>query len=233
MKIYVAKLVDIDEEKVEWLLSFVHSEKRERMKNFINKKDKMRSIVGELLIGYGMEEELKSEIQNVRFEKNKYGKPYLKDYPEFQFNISHSGNFVVCAIDNEIIGIDIEENKPIEYVELARKFFTGIECDYIMKEDLNKQLSRFYQIWTLKESYIKCCGQGLSLPLTSFSIYIDQSENIKTIINNEIKNYQFKSFDIEQGYKMAVCSLKNEISTKLNWIDTTKLINGVLAKIIH
>lgn len=78
-------------------------------------------------------------------------------------------------------------------------------------------MSKFYQIWTLKESYIKFRGQGLSILLKSFTINIDKYENIKAIINNKITEYRFKNFDIEAEYKMIVCSLNNEVSNKL-WV---------------
>ena len=158
-------------------------------------------------------------------EKNQYGKPYLKCYPNFNFNISHSGDFVVCAIDDKPIGIDIEKIKNIEYKEIVKSFFSVNEFNYITKEQLNIQLSKFYEIWTLKESYIKCCGKGLSIPLKSFSIDIDRYQNIKVIINNEYKEYTFKKFDIEEGYKIAVCSLNKEIPNNITIINQKSLIN--------
>ena len=55
-------------------------------------------------------------IAVLKFEKNQYGKPYLSEHPDFYFNISHSGEYVLCAIDNNPIGVDIEEVvRAIEY----------------------------------------------------------------------------------------------------------------------
>ena len=161
----------------------------------------------------------------IKFIKNQYGKPYLQGYTDFKFNISHSGDFVVCAVDDKSIGVDIEEVKNIEYKEISRNCFTENEFNYINQENSNIQLNRFYKIWTLKESYIKYCGQGLSMPLESFSIDIDK-ENIKVIVNEEYKEHTFKLFSIESNYKMAVCSLNKGISDNIIYINQESLINN-------
>ncbi|EQB86584.1 hypothetical protein M918_13340 [Clostridium sp. BL8] len=196
-----------------------------KIKKFINKKDKIRTLIGEILIRTIIVENLKINNRYIRFNKNQYGKPYLKEYPSFNFNISHSGEYVLCAVDDKPIGIDVEEVKPIECEEIAKNFFETKEFEYIINQDLKFQLDRFYEIWTLKESYIKCCGQGLSIPLKSFSIEVNQYENIKVIGNNEYKEHTFKLFDIELGYKVAVCSLNKEISKNIIRLDQNCLIS--------
>ncbi len=225
MEIYAIKISDISEEKLNELCLLIDSEKKYKVNKFINKKDKVRTLIGEILIKNIIAKELEISNKYIKFSKNQYGKPYLKDYPNFNFNISHSGDYVLCAVDNKPIGIDVEEVKYIEYEEIAKSFFTRSEFDYIVRKDLNNQLSKFYEVWTLKESYIKCCGQGLSMPLKSFSIELDQYENIKVIINNKYKEHTFKIFDIELGYKMAVCSLNKEISNNIIRVDQNSLIN--------
>jgi 4'-phosphopantetheinyl transferase len=91
-------------------------------------------------------------------------------------------------------------------------------------------LSRFYEIWTLKESYIKCLGKGLSIPLKSFSISIN--DGIITVITEyENKEYMFKRFEVEQDYKIAACSINNadeEIPDYLIWINQNNLIECIL-----
>lgn len=226
MKIYVLKILDISEENLYKLCLMIGSEKKYKIEKFINKKDKIRSLIGEVLIRTIITEELGISNKYISFDKNKYGKPYLQEYPKFNFNISHSGDFVVCAIDNKPIGIDIEEIRDIEYEEISKNFFSVSEYDYIVKKNLDVELNKFYEIWTLKESYIKCCGQGLLLPLNSFSIDIDKYQDIKVIIDSEHKEYVFKRFNIRSGYKMAVCSLNKEISNNVIMIDQNSLINN-------
>lgn len=226
MKIYAVKIMDISEKKLEALCLLISSKKKRKIEKFVNKNDKIRTLIGEMLIRSIIVQELGIRNKHIIFEENHYGKPYLKGYPIINFNISHSGYFVVCAIDEQPIGVDIEEVKPIEYEDIAKKIFTIHEFMYITKQNSDLQLSKFYEIWTLKESYIKCCGQGLSTSLKSFSIDIDQNETINVIINNEHNEYACKKLEIESGYKMAVCSVNKEISDNVEMIDQNSLINN-------
>ncbi|MBZ9636383.1 4'-phosphopantetheinyl transferase family protein [Clostridium sp. FP1] len=228
MKIYAVKILDISQENLEKICLLIDSDKICKIEKIINKKDKIRTLIGEILIRTIIFQKLSITNKDITFEKNLYGKPYLKGYPKFKFNISHSGEFVVCAIDDKPIGVDIEKVKYIEYEEIAESFFSSSEFQYIDKEDLNIKLYKFYEIWTLKESYIKCCGRGLSILLKSFSIDIDQYDNIKVTINNEHNEHVFRRFDIGLGYKMAVCSVNKEISNNIIVIDQNSLINKFL-----
>lgn len=93
-----------------------------------------------------------------------------------------------------------------------------------MKKDSAAQLSAFYDIWTLKESYIKCCGGGLSIHLNSFSINMDKYDNIKAVVYSENNIYSFKRINIKPDYKMSVCSLNKNISGDIIIIKQNTLI---------
>lgn len=226
MKIYAVKILDINDEELEDLCLFISPDKKLKINRYINKQDKIRTLIGEILIRSILVEELRIKNKHIVFGANEYGKPYLKDYPYINFNISHSSGFVVCVIDDKSIGIDIEEVKHIKYEEIAKNFFSLSEFEYIIGQTLDFQISKFYEIWTLKESYIKCCGQGLSIPLKSFSININQAEQIKVVHKNKHNEHAFKIFDIELGYKMAVCSVNKDISKNIITIDQNSLINN-------
>lgn len=225
MEIYAVRITDISDVRLNQLCLLYNLDNRYKIKKFINKKDKVRTLIGEILIRTIIIEKLEISNKSIKFDKNKYGKPYLKDYLDFNFNISHSGEYVLCAIDNKPIGIDVEEVKHIKYEDIAKNFFTTKEYSYIINEDFNFRLNNFYEIWTLKESYIKCLGQGLSVPLKSFNIEIEQYENIKVIENNKYKKYTLKLFDIESTYKVVVCSLNKEISNNIIRLNQNSLIN--------
>ncbi|HDR8111923.1 TPA: 4'-phosphopantetheinyl transferase superfamily protein [Bacillus cereus] len=231
MEIYAVEILDISEEELKKLSFLIDSEKKHKIEKYIEKKDKIRTLVGEILIRTIIIEKLKTKNRNIKFSKNQYGKPYLKGHPEFNFSISHSGEYVLCAVDNKPIGIDIEKVKDIDYKDIAKKFFTENEFNYIINQDINLQLNKFYEIWTLKESYIKCCGQGLSIPLDSFSIEINQFGNVKVVSNNEYKEHILNRFDIELDYKISVCSLNTDTSCDLIEMQCINLIEKYLHSI--
>lgn len=231
MKIYVVKILDISESELNNLTRYIDAEKKYKINKFINKKDKIRSLISEILIRNIIFENLNINSRDIIFEKNVQGKPYLKGYSNFNFNLSHSGDFVVCAIDNKPIGIDIEKIESIDHKGIAQSFFSKDECDFILKGDLQAQIDKFYEIWTLKESYIKADGRGLTIPLKSFSINIDEYENIELITKNELKKCNFKKFNIESEYKMAVCSLNKGIPNNIITINQKCLIDSYLKDI--
>lgn len=225
MNMYSVKISDINEKIVNQLYLQIDKEKMNKIKKYLNKYDRSRSLIGEILVRTIIIDKLKICNEYIKFDLNRYGKPYLRKKPCFHFNISHSGDYVVCAVDDKPIGIDVEEIKDIEYEELAKKIFTIQEYNYIINKGLDNQLDRFYEIWTLKESYIKCCGKGLTIPLQSFTIIIDQLENIKIINNDEYMKYTFKIFNIGLNYKVSLCTLNHQVTTEIIDIEQDCLID--------
>ena len=107
--------------------------------------------------------------ESIVFQKNEYGKPYAVDLPVY-FNISHSGDMVVCAVSEREIGTDIEKIRSIN-ARTAEKFAGLQELEYIKNSD-----NGFFEIWTLKEAYFKCIGTGLSSDIKNVSFNIEGSK---------------------------------------------------------
>lgn len=228
MKIYGIKILDINNERLNDLSLTVSTDVKLKIKRFVNKEDKIRALISDMLIKILISNNLKLKIKDIVVSKNKFGKPYLKNYKNFNFNISHSGEFVVCCIDAKPVGIDIEEIKQIEYKDIAEKFFVNREYKIIRACNKNQQLAKFYEFWTLKESYVKYCGEGLSIPLNSFLIDIRAADNIELVNNRERNICVLDLINIDRDYKLAICS-KNKIdSKKVNSIRQNSLINMYL-----
>lgn len=99
-----------------------------------------------------------------RFATGEHGKPRLVDPPlPLDFNLSHSGDWMVCAVSAGIpLGVDIElENKSRDVMRLARRFFSQAETADLeaLPEDARRE--RFYEYWTLKEATVKAFGAAL------------------------------------------------------------------------
>lgn len=90
------------------------------------------------------------------------GKPYLEDYP-FYFNLSHSGNYVVCAVSPREVGVDIQEYRQVDMERLSGRFFSEEEQS-VLKSCTNgkEQCKLFYRLWTRKEAYGKLTGEGIA-----------------------------------------------------------------------
>lgn len=96
------------------------------------------------------------DIEDIK--RGKHGKPYLDGYPDFHFNISHSKGMLLCATAEEEIGCDIQEVRPIR-----SKLF----CKYATEQEKDIYREQPILLWTLKESYLKLTGQGITRNLKS------------------------------------------------------------------
>ena len=138
---------------------------------------------------------------------------------ETQFNISHSGRYVVLSVSNEPVGVDIELLQRGRR-KIASKFFTleeNIQIDQSYDPDRT-----FTRLWTLKEAFLKCIGTGIGRNLRKTSINLNGGDiRVEQNINNY--PYYFKEYNIE-GYQLSVCSEDNEFEEKL--IDVTERILG-------
>jgi len=154
--------------------------------------------------------------EQLDFRTNEYGKPYIYGSNDFHYNLSHSGKWVVCAVDRQPVGIDVEAVAPVD-LDIARTFFSPEEVVYIMGRPGAERTGLFYELWTLKESYVKALGCGLSNPLNSFAIKLfgDGKARVKEA-NPEVF---LRQYELDQGYKLAVCSFRAAFPSQINIID--------------
>lgn len=200
---------DINKENYQLLRNAVSEERRMRADRFHFINDSKRSICAELLLQYSLFQSV-GQLVEIDVIYNKFGKPYMNHMNSFSYNLSHSGNWVVIAYGNSEVGIDIEEIQPGKE-DIADKFFTVEEKNYIYAAAGKERTKRFTQIWTLKESYIKFLGTGLSTRLDSF--YVDALKGVVTNKNGEIqKNLRLKSYLFDEDYYLSVCSMEEEVN---------------------
>lgn len=130
----------------------------------------------------------------------KMGKPYLKDEQGVFFNISHTKGVVACGISDRKIGIDVERVRRFNEA-VVRKACTKREQEYVFSgADDRERALRFCRLWTLKESYIKAIGKGLSFPMQDIAFRIGEQG-----IESNIPGWQFEQFPYGEGYMVAVC----------------------------
>ena len=135
-------------------LQLLPAKRREYVLHFKQPEDQKRSALAWLLLQYGLKQEYGfREIPD--FQKTSSGKPFFcgKNMPFF--NLSHSGNFVGCALHDREIGLDIQKlTKPRE--SLIRRVCTQEELISL------KSPQDFCRIWAMKESAVKLTGEGIT-----------------------------------------------------------------------
>ncbi|PKG84306.1 4'-phosphopantetheinyl transferase [Colwellia sp. 75C3] len=117
--------------------------------------------------------------QDWQFEKGSKDKPEVINCPlPIRFNISHTKNLIICAVTLEDdIGCDVENTgRSNDVLAIAERYFSPKESTELFALPEAEQRHRFFDYWTLKESYIKAWGLGLAIPLTDFSFNINDTE---------------------------------------------------------
>ena len=186
-------------------------------------KDRHRKLVSALLLRLFVKNFL--NLSEYSVSKNKYGKPYLNDYPNFHFNLSHSGNWVVGAVSDKPLGIDIEQIHQInDFMDIAKRFFSEKEYTFLVECEEKSKIALFYDIWTKKESLIKAVGKGLSIPLRSFTVPFNTTgivdyngaewNVISPVFNDESYKISLCFSPIKQAYAEVKNIVQNELVKK-------------------
>ncbi len=160
--------------------SVLSKEEIQKVDRYRFQKDRRLSLTARALLRYLLSEYTGQAPGGFSFIINKYGKPSLVSDPsglDIRFNLSHSSGMVVCGLTiGHDIGVDVENSDRKVDLAISRRFFSEHEANQVdaCPDPLKKE--RFFDIWTLKEAYIKARGKGLSIPLDSFSFDLDKPD---------------------------------------------------------
>ncbi|WP_437661519.1 4'-phosphopantetheinyl transferase family protein [Sorangium sp. So ce1182] len=117
------------------------------------------------------------------FVRNEFGRPSIAGpagVPPLRFNLSNTHGLIAClvALDRDV-GVDVEDTeRSSSAMDIADRFFSPSEVRALRAQPSERQRARFFEYWTLKESYIKARGMGLAIPLDHFSFDLDGGPEI-------------------------------------------------------
>jgi 4'-phosphopantetheinyl transferase len=214
----VQSTADIPKDQFSRMCMGLTKERQSKIGRFMRYEDAQRSMLAEVLLRRLVYQYTGLHSEAVILKTNEYGKPFLVGKPDFHFNISHAGEWVVCAVDCQPVGVDIERIKSagMGSEEIAKKFFSAGEYEAMLEMPEADRVTRFFELWTLKESYIKAVGKGLSIALDSFSLQIQQDGSINFHSRNQAQGWYFRQYEIARGYKMALCRVQNQFPEKVH-----------------
>lgn len=223
MNIYILNIKnEISSNKYVNLLNCISTERREKIFKYKKQEDKVRSLFTEVLLRVMINRHSKLKDKEINFKYNKYGKPKLACNFGLEFNISHAGEFIVVVIDMYNVGVDIERCSKIDFLEIAKRFYTEEEYSYILNQEKKDQLYMFYKIWTLKESYVKFIGEGLSFPINTVSFKKDYYGRIA--LNNKDSDIRFYCYNIDKEYVLSLCTAYRKRELIIEYVDVDNLL---------
>lgn len=133
----------------------------------------------------------------------KEGKPYLINKPEICFNLSHSGEYVCCAIGDVPVGVDIQKKTAVRS-GIAERFFTPADNQKLSECGEKERIDLFFRMWSIKESFMKLTGKGLKQGMNSFEINWQQRK-ILDEGRKETLAY-FMEYAYMPAYSFCVCT---------------------------
>ncbi len=161
----MTQINSLDGHFVDLCRSFFPEHRSEQMMTYRFPRDRKLCAASYLLLIYALRSEgLFTELPvfqygtgNETWQSGK--KPVLANYPGIHFSISHSNEVAVCAISHNPVGIDVEKVEPYDD-QLARAICSPSEYEWV-QADCAARAERFTELWTRKESMVKCSGTGI------------------------------------------------------------------------
>lgn len=216
--IWLIELSQIPQAQINYLKTILSVSEKEKAGRYRFIADQNRHILGRAALRYLIKSYLKTPLAAIQIENGENDKPYLvAPSQELSFNISHSADKILLAIDlkKELVGIDVERvDQQYGFESVIKDYFTTEEQAYILEKDCR---TRFFQLWTRKEAIVKAVGTGLTDDL-----------NIINVLNNytitDSKEFLMHSFRIDEEYLGAI-ALDNDNNNFSFWNAKNILLN--------
>ena len=198
----------LDEGAAQACAVLLSEEERARVQRFKFERHRRESLASNALMRVALSHDRSNTPQTWQIKLSEYGKPRVEPKGALQFNLSNSVALVVCLVaEGGEVGVDLEPFERSEQIlKLAPNAFSPAEQAQLESLTDTQKLDRAISLWTLKESYIKARGMGLSLPLDKFSFLFD-AEGIRLEIDPSLgdapERWQFCQVDYA-GHRIAV-----------------------------
>ena len=174
-------------------------------------EDRYANLFGKLLLIIGLRKYGFGKEALSQFRYTAHQRPYLSG--KIDFNISHSGSYVLCAIGESIrIGIDIEKVKPVDFNDFDMVMNDKQWAEIKMADNPTR---KFYDYWTIKESIIKADSRGMAIPLKDLEW--GKSEAVY-----DDKKWHIQPLHIDDTYASHFVTNLEGVSVKLKEIDFYK-----------
>lgn len=209
LKIFYLRISDYPDIPDTFFYPYVGEDTRIAVQTYQNEQVRRSKLMGETMIRLKLQELWGLQQKDYRLLKGVHGKPYAggTSCPVF-FNLSHSGDYIVAAFAGSEVGVDIEKRKE-QRMNVARRFFHPQEVRQLEICPENKREDLFYSYWSVKESFLKYTGSGLTAPLSGFEVHFTPEEIFITREGRR-ENVCIKECPVDSGYKCFVCSENEE-----------------------
>jgi 4'-phosphopantetheinyl transferase len=206
------------------LHALLSTEEVSRMARYRQERDRLTHLLSRAVMRTVLASYLGCNAADIRFSANAHGKPILLvDGPlPLHFNLTHSRGAIALAVSRgREVGIDIEErHRPVEYLQLAQRFFSADEARHLQTLAPEQRREAFFAIWTLKEAFVKGIGRGLTFPLDAFcfDLDVDRLVRFRPLADFVSADWHFTQFDLGEHHRGALavqCPAGNVVTIEM------------------
>jgi 4'-phosphopantetheinyl transferase len=210
--VWIARLDEIAREGKS-LQEDLSEKEAQRAERFNREKDRVRYVTSLAVLRSILGSYLHADPKQIEFRREKNNKPTLSgtfSSQGIQFSMSRSDGLALYAFARDLVlGVDIERIAPIpEMDRIVSRFFAPREIEDYFRVPPTARTEAFFPIWTRKEAFLKATGNGLSLPLDSFSVSLqaDGESVVKDASGNQTitPHVLLRDLHVERGFAAAV-----------------------------
>lgn len=234
MHVHLADPVALAEpERIRRYLSMLEPHELEQYRRFMFDQHRQEYLVTRALVRTTLSLYVPRAPEDWRFVRTDHGRPLIAGAESdprtrwLTFNLSNTTGLVACAVVREReLGVDVEwMDRRGQALEVADRFFSAPELEELRARPEELRLDRFFDYWTLKESYIKALGKGLTLPLESFALVLDEGGGpirlrVFPPIEDDPASWQFHLCSPRPRHRLALAVRKGagpELGVSLRW----------------
>jgi 4'-phosphopantetheinyl transferase len=195
------------------LLAWLSQDERDRHARFHFDDDRDAYLVAHALTRRLLASSAGVDPAELCFERTENGRPEISAPQaalELRFNLSHTRGLVACAVTlNRAIGVDVEHiDRRVELLGVAHRVFSPREIAGLEMLSGDAQRVRFFELWTLKEAYVKAIGKGLAGPLGAISFAPEQVDPVPVHFDPEAADdptaWCFRRHAASPNFRLAV-----------------------------
>jgi 4'-phosphopantetheinyl transferase len=189
---------------------------RRQQSRFHFERDRLRYLITRALVRTCLSYYAPIAPADWIFAKTAYGRPVIRNRDaiaqSLSFNVSHADGLIALAIARDIpVGIDVEKILVSRAcADIALTVLASQEAASLRELSPAERPLRFLEYWTLKESYIKARGLGLSIPLSEFAFRLSGDHEIELRVEPTLKDvasrWHFKQLTVSDEYMFAICA---------------------------
>lgn len=197
VKVYLADISKIaDPSEASELLGQLPVDRIKKISKMRQEKSRRQSLGAGLLLNrvlgyYG--------VEPTSVTVGAHGKPEVDG---ICFNLSHSGELVVCAVSENPIGCDVENLREAPK-GVAERFFSESEKKYLEQFFGHAYDEAFFRLWTMKESYVKMTGEGMGLPEGTYELLVGEQAKVRR--DGKIQDCHMSEV-VAQDYIISICA---------------------------